>query len=64
VDVVSYDIVKVGEGDDWWVKITTPRGKHGYVARDRVRSAADTEAHFAKQHGKWVMTGLFETFTE
>jgi hypothetical protein len=64
VAVLSYDIVKTGEGNDYWLKITIPRGKQGYVETDEVGYAADTEAHFAKKHGKWVMTGLFETFTE
>src|SRR5437764_359055 len=49
VDILSYDIVKKGEGDDDWVKITTPQGQQGYVARDQIRSAADTEAHFARK---------------
>jgi len=64
VDVLSYDIVKTGEGNDEWVEITTPRGRQGYVAQDQIRSPADTEAHFARKDGRWVMTGLFETFTE
>ena len=68
VAVLSYDIVKVNEkdltADGRWVKVTTPRGKRGYVVGDRVRSAGDDEAHFARRHGKWVMTGLFATYGE
>jgi hypothetical protein len=68
VEVLSYNIVKVDEKDaaagERWIKITTARGKHGYVAGDRVRSAEDTTAHFAKKHGKWVMTGLSASWGE
>jgi len=64
VDVLSYDIVKTGEVNEDWVQIVTPKGKQGYVAQDQIRSAADTEAHFARKDGRWVMTCLFETFTE
>jgi hypothetical protein len=70
VDVLSYDMVKVGlkdslgPGDERWIEITTSRGKRGYVAVDRVRSAEDTVAHFAKKQGKWLLTSLSASWGE
>jgi hypothetical protein len=68
VAVLSYDIVRVNEkdltADRRWVKITTPRGRPGYVAADQIRSAGDNEAHFARRHGQWLMTGLYGTYGE
>ena len=66
IDTVSYDILKV----DWkasadmhwdWVKVTTPRGRRGYVAGHRIRSAGDNAAHFIKVKGRWVMNAFFAT---
>jgi hypothetical protein len=70
VDVLSYDMVKVGlkdslgPGDERWIEITTSRGKRGYVAVERVRSAEDTVAHFAKKQGKWLLTSLSASWGE
>jgi hypothetical protein len=68
VDVVSYEIVKAEEEQlaqsNRWVKITTPRGKRGYVAADQIRNAQDTEAHFAKRHGRWMLIALFASWGE
>jgi Bacterial SH3 domain len=65
IATLSYDLVRVdGEsygaegGDSAWVKIRTPSGRQGYVAREFIWSPVDYRACFAKARGSWRMTML------
>jgi hypothetical protein len=68
LETLSYDIVKmdysgsVSEKDPAdgyaWLKVQTPGGKAGFVARKDIRSPLDQRACFERRAGGWILTVL------
>jgi hypothetical protein len=69
IEVLSYDVVKLehlespieeagGMKRNQWAKIITPKGQHGYVLRQFVRSPLDYRARFWRVQGKWFLRSL------
>jgi len=68
IETLSYDIVEVdydhsvrdagGRANYKWLKVTTPSGQTGYLARADLRSRIGYRACFEKLDGAWKMVVL------